>query len=85
VQSGNTRHYKFPPSEVLSHISHRISLGPGDVVALGTPFPPAEVAVGDHAECEVEAVGVLNNYFVPDSADPPSTLPRARIRDGEIR
>ena len=37
VQSGSTRHYRFSPSEVLSHISHRISLFPGDVVALGHP------------------------------------------------
>lgn len=71
VQSGNTRHYKFPPSEVLSHISHRISLFPGDVVALGTPFPPPEAAVGDHSVCRVEEVGVLHNYFVADSPEPP--------------
>jgi 2-keto-4-pentenoate hydratase/2-oxohepta-3-ene-1,7-dioic acid hydratase in catechol pathway len=81
VQSGNTGNYKFPPSEVLSHVSHRISLSPGDVVALGTPFPPAEAAVGDHSECEVEEVGVLHNYFVPDTPDPPSTIPRPKVRE----
>lgn len=83
VQSGNTSNYKFPPREVLSHISHRISLSPGDVVALGTPFPPAEVMIGDHVECEVEEVGVLNNYFVPDTADPPSIMPRPKVREGK--
>jgi 2-keto-4-pentenoate hydratase/2-oxohepta-3-ene-1,7-dioic acid hydratase in catechol pathway len=83
VQAGNTSNYKFSPSEMLSHISHRISLSPGDVVALGTPFPPAEVVIGDHAECQVEDVGLLHNYFVPDTVDPPSLMPRARVTEGE--
>ncbi len=67
VQSGNTKLFKFPPSEMLSHISHRITLFPGDVVALGTPPPPAEVTAGDHTVCSVEEVGALNNHFVEDS------------------
>jgi 2-keto-4-pentenoate hydratase/2-oxohepta-3-ene-1,7-dioic acid hydratase in catechol pathway len=73
VQRGNTSLYKFPPSEVISHVSHRISLSPGDVIALGTPFPPAEVVVGDHSVCRVEEVGVLNNFFVAEKAEPPAT------------
>lgn len=75
VQSGNTKYYRCTPSEVLSHVSHRISLFPGDVVTLGTPPPPPEVAVGDHVVCEVEEVGVLNNYMVAQTAEPPSTRP----------
>jgi 2-keto-4-pentenoate hydratase/2-oxohepta-3-ene-1,7-dioic acid hydratase in catechol pathway len=78
VQSGNTRYFRFPPSEVLSHISHRISLFPGDVVALGTPPPPPEVAVGDLVECQVEEVGVLRNVMVADTIEPPSLVPRRR-------
>lgn len=80
VQSGSTREYKFPPSEVLSHISHRMTLFPGDVVALGTPFPPAEVAVGDHSVCVVEEVGELHNHFVTDTVEPPSLVPTSRSR-----
>ncbi len=75
VQSGSTRHYRFSPSEVLSHISHRISLFPGDVVALGTPPPPAQVVVGDRVVCRVEGVGALHNCVVPETFEPPSTLP----------
>ncbi|MGF7233839.1 MAG: fumarylacetoacetate hydrolase family protein [Frankia sp.] len=70
VQSGDTRYYRFAPSEVLSHISHRISLSPGDVVTLGTPLPPPSVAVGDHITCEVEQVGVLNNQMVAADGAP---------------
>ncbi len=80
VQSGNTRYYCFTPSEMLSHVSHRISLFPGDVVALGTPPPPPEVVVGDHVVCEVEEVGVLHNYIVEDTEAPPSLLPRRTSR-----
>jgi 2-keto-4-pentenoate hydratase/2-oxohepta-3-ene-1,7-dioic acid hydratase in catechol pathway len=76
VQSGNTMYYCFTPSEMLSHVSHRISLFPGDVVTLGTPPAPPEVAIGDEVECEVEDIGVLHNYIVDDTIEPPSLLPR---------
>jgi 2-keto-4-pentenoate hydratase/2-oxohepta-3-ene-1,7-dioic acid hydratase in catechol pathway len=75
-QAGNTKHFAFTPSEMLSHISRYISLFPGDVVALGTPYPAPEVTVGDHVVCEVEEVGVLNNFVVADSDEPRSVLPR---------
>ena len=64
VQSGNTGDFCFTPSEMISHISHRISLFPGDVVALGTPPPPVDVNPGDQVVCEVEHVGVLTNSIV---------------------
>jgi 2-keto-4-pentenoate hydratase/2-oxohepta-3-ene-1,7-dioic acid hydratase in catechol pathway len=66
AQAGNTKTFKFRPSEVLSHVSHRITLFPGDVVALGTPYPAPEAAAGDHVACQVEEVGILNNYFVAE-------------------
>jgi 2-keto-4-pentenoate hydratase/2-oxohepta-3-ene-1,7-dioic acid hydratase in catechol pathway len=67
VQSGNTRYLAFTPSETISHVSHRISLFPGDVVALGTPPPPVDVQPGDQVVCEVEEVGVLRNVIVKDA------------------
>jgi 2-keto-4-pentenoate hydratase/2-oxohepta-3-ene-1,7-dioic acid hydratase in catechol pathway len=69
VQSGNTRYFCFSPSEMLSHISHRISLFPGDAVALGTPPPSVAVTVGDRIVCEVEQVGALHNVIIGDAAD----------------
>lgn len=66
VQSGNTRNYRFTPGEILSHISHHVSLFPGDVVTLGTPPPAADVSVGDHYTSEVEEVGVLTNQLIAD-------------------
>jgi 2-keto-4-pentenoate hydratase/2-oxohepta-3-ene-1,7-dioic acid hydratase in catechol pathway len=63
-QSGNTKYYKFTPSEMISHISHHISLRAGDIVTLGTPYPTGEMAVGDRAEVTVEEVGTLVNQVV---------------------
>jgi 2-keto-4-pentenoate hydratase/2-oxohepta-3-ene-1,7-dioic acid hydratase in catechol pathway len=80
AQSGNTKYYCFTPSEMLSHVSHRISLFPGDVVTLGTPPPPPEVNIGDEVLCEVEEVGVLHNYIVADTIEPPSLRPRKVTR-----
>jgi 2-keto-4-pentenoate hydratase/2-oxohepta-3-ene-1,7-dioic acid hydratase in catechol pathway len=68
VQDGNTSGFTFTPSEMLSHISHHVALEPGDVVALGTPHPAPDVAVGDRVVCTVEGVGALHNVLVPESA-----------------
>lgn len=65
-QSGNTKYFKFTPSEMLSHISHHISLSPGDIVTLGTPYPTGEMAVGDRVETIVEEVGTLVNFVVSE-------------------
>jgi len=84
-QAGNTKYFAFTPSEMLSHISGYISLFPGDVVALGTPYPAPEVTVGDLVVCEVEEVGVLNNFIVADSDEPWSLLPRRAPTTATVR
>jgi 2-keto-4-pentenoate hydratase/2-oxohepta-3-ene-1,7-dioic acid hydratase in catechol pathway len=81
AQAGNTREFKFRPSEMLSHISHRVTLFPGDVVALGTPYPAAEVKIGDEAVCEVEEIGRLRNSFVPETLEPPSLGPYGQMEE----
>ncbi|MGE3327756.1 MAG: fumarylacetoacetate hydrolase family protein [Acidimicrobiia bacterium] len=65
-QSGSTANFRFTPSEIISDISHRITLFPGDIVSLGTPPPPADVVVGDDVVLEVEAVGRLRNHVIAD-------------------
>jgi 2-keto-4-pentenoate hydratase/2-oxohepta-3-ene-1,7-dioic acid hydratase in catechol pathway len=60
VVRGNTNRFKFSPSDVVSYLSQFVSLLPGDVIALGTPWY-AEVLPGQEAELEVEGVGVLRN------------------------
>lgn len=67
VQEGSTQYLIFTPSETISDVSHRITLFPGDVVALGTPPPAVDVHVGDHVVCEVEEVGVLRNDVIGET------------------
>ncbi|HXY94644.1 MAG TPA: fumarylacetoacetate hydrolase family protein [Acidimicrobiia bacterium] len=80
-QAGNTRWFAFTPSEMLSHISQLIAMVPGDVVALGTPYPAPDITAGDHVVCKVEEVGTLENYIVADDDEPPARWPRARATD----
>lgn len=64
VQSGSTARFRFAPSEVISDVSHRITLFPGDVISLGTPPPAPTATVGDHVELDIEEVGQLTNFVV---------------------
>lgn len=67
-QDGSTREMLFPPSEIISHLSHRIRLEPGDVVAFGSPANPGEVSPGESVEIWYEGIGTLRNDLgYPDS------------------
>lgn len=66
VQTGNTRHYKFWPYELVSYLSDFVTLFPGDVITLGTFPPPPPVRPGDVVEVEVERIGVLTNRVVAE-------------------
>lgn len=60
-QHGNTADLLFPVPELISFISHIMTLEPDDVIATGTPAGVAPVQPGDIIEVEVEGVGVLRN------------------------
>jgi 2-keto-4-pentenoate hydratase/2-oxohepta-3-ene-1,7-dioic acid hydratase in catechol pathway len=66
VASGNTKLFKFAPTEVVSWLSTYVTLLPGDVISLGTPPPAVELEAGKVFEPEVEKVGVLRNRVVAD-------------------
>lgn len=68
VQTGNTARLLYAPSEMLSDISQKITLFPGDVVTMGTPPPPPEVHIGDHIVAAVDQIGTLTNRIVATSA-----------------
>ncbi|MFF7984103.1 fumarylacetoacetate hydrolase family protein [Streptomyces sp. NPDC007901] len=68
VQGSNTRHMIFPVARVISYISQFLTLGPGDVIATGTPEgigakrnPPLWLRPGDKVEVVLEKVGTLRN------------------------
>jgi 2-keto-4-pentenoate hydratase/2-oxohepta-3-ene-1,7-dioic acid hydratase in catechol pathway len=66
VQDDRTSSMVFNVSTILSYISHRVRLQPGDVVATGTPagvgrYRGSKLESGDVVEVEVEGVGILRN------------------------
>lgn len=69
-QSDTTASMLFSPTEIVSFISQRFTLQPGDVIAMGSPANPGEVEVGDEIEMWYESIGTLRNTVVaPDDGD----------------
>lgn len=73
-QSDNTANMIFSVGETLSYISRGITLGPGDVIAMGTPAgvahahtPPKWLRAGDTVEVEIERIGTLRNPVVDEA------------------
>ncbi|UPV73105.1 fumarylacetoacetate hydrolase family protein [Halorussus limi] len=63
-QEANTELMLFDPYEIVSYLSERFTLRPGDVVAFGSPANPGLVEPGDEVEITYEGVGTLRNEVV---------------------
>ncbi len=63
-QSGSTADMIFGVSELLSYVSHVMTLLPSDVILTGTPAGVGPIGVGDKVEVEIEGIGVLMNTVV---------------------
>jgi 2-keto-4-pentenoate hydratase/2-oxohepta-3-ene-1,7-dioic acid hydratase in catechol pathway len=53
----------FSPAEIVSRISHDMTLEPGDVIACGTSVGAGALAEGDTVEVAIDGVGRLVNRF----------------------
>jgi len=62
VQSSNTRKMIFKPAELVSYISHVMTLFPGDVIITGTPPGVNELKEEDIVEVKIDKIGTLRNY-----------------------
>lgn len=60
-QSANTESLIFKVPELVSFISHIMTLLPGDVIATGTPAGVGPMASGDTIEVAIEGIGRLMN------------------------
>ncbi|MGQ0641216.1 MAG: fumarylacetoacetate hydrolase family protein [Gemmatimonadaceae bacterium] len=60
-QRGRSADMMFPIPEVLSYISHIMTLEPGDLVLTGTPAGVGRLVSGDEVEVEIVGVGKLTN------------------------
>ncbi|MGB5993779.1 MAG: fumarylacetoacetate hydrolase family protein [Candidatus Deferrimicrobiaceae bacterium] len=63
-QNYNTREIGASVFSLVDHISHVMTLYPGDVVATGTPPGVGPVQVGDVMTVEIEGIGSLTNRVV---------------------
>lgn len=63
-QNSNTKNMIFPVEELISFISHIMTLKAGDVIATGTPPGVGPMHVGDVAEVNIEGIGILQNKII---------------------
>jgi 2-keto-4-pentenoate hydratase/2-oxohepta-3-ene-1,7-dioic acid hydratase in catechol pathway len=63
-QDGRTNDMVFPPAQLVSFISHAMTLVPGDIISTGTPSGVGPIRAGDTVEIEIEGVGVLRNPVI---------------------
>lgn len=68
LQDGRTNDLIFPVRELVSFVSHVLTLQPGDLILTGTPAgvgvfrePKLSMRPGDVVEVEVEGIGLLRN------------------------
>jgi 2-keto-4-pentenoate hydratase/2-oxohepta-3-ene-1,7-dioic acid hydratase in catechol pathway len=69
-QQSNTSQMIFSVSEIVSFVSHLMTLEPGDVIATGTPHGVGMATgdflqPGDIVECTIEGLGRLTNTIGP--------------------
>ena len=62
-QQTNTSDLIFPVDELVSFISHVMTLLPGDVIATGTASGIGPMQPGDTVEIKIEKIGTLRNYM----------------------
>jgi len=63
-QQTNTSDLIFSVPELVSFISHIMTLLPGDIIATGTPSGIGPMKPGDTVEVKIEPIGTLRNYVV---------------------
>jgi len=63
-QDATTELMLFDPYEVVSYLSRRFTLRPGDAIAFGSPANPGTVEPGDEVAITYEGIGTLRNTVV---------------------
>jgi 2-keto-4-pentenoate hydratase/2-oxohepta-3-ene-1,7-dioic acid hydratase in catechol pathway len=76
MQDGATADMIWGVATLIEYISRVITLEPGDLIATGTPSgvgvfrdPPVFLESGDHARCQIDEIGVVENPVIDWSAD----------------
>lgn len=61
TQNSNTSDMVFNVSQIISYVSHIMTLNPGDIISTGTPPGKGNLKPGDIIEAEIEGIGRLKN------------------------
>lgn len=66
VEGGERQNYPvsdmvFPPHELVSRVSHDVTLMPGDVIACGTSIGVGSIKDGATVEVSIDGIGTLRN------------------------
>jgi 2-keto-4-pentenoate hydratase/2-oxohepta-3-ene-1,7-dioic acid hydratase in catechol pathway len=61
-QDSTTSNFIFSVEELVSFVSHVMTLKPGDIIATGTPSGIGAMQRGDTIEIVIEGIGTLRNY-----------------------
>jgi 2-keto-4-pentenoate hydratase/2-oxohepta-3-ene-1,7-dioic acid hydratase in catechol pathway len=69
----------FTVPQVIAYLSERVTLLPGDVIALGVPEPTAFFKEGQTVEVVVEGLGKLRNRVVSKPVPGYPTFPARKI------
>ena len=60
-QASNTAYFLWKTNQLISFISHVMTLLPGDVITTGTPSGIGPMEAGDRIEIEIQGIGILEN------------------------
>ena len=63
-QKSNTNDLIFPIPELVSFVSHVMTLLPGDIISTGTTSGVGPMQPGDTVEVIIEPIGTLRNYVI---------------------
>lgn len=66
-QHSRTSEFVFKTAELVSFISHVMSLKPGDAIATGTPAGIGPMKPGDVVEVRIEGIGALKNAVAAEA------------------
>jgi 2-keto-4-pentenoate hydratase/2-oxohepta-3-ene-1,7-dioic acid hydratase in catechol pathway len=76
MQNASTKDMIFPVYELVSYLSHQMTLLPGTLIMTGTPEgigftrePQVFLSEGDRVEIEIEGIGILENYVIKEMPD----------------
>ncbi len=62
----------FPPEDIVSRISHDMTLLPGDVIACGTSLGVGSIPDGATVEVAIDGIGTLTNQLAPAATGAPA-------------